>query len=57
MSLSDASQLCATTPASELDLADFGAIRRDAIADLVILDRDLRVERTYIAGRLVYSAK
>ncbi len=57
VSLSDASQLCATTPASELGLADLGAIGKGAIADLVVLDRDFRVEQTYIAGRLVYSTK
>jgi N-acetylglucosamine-6-phosphate deacetylase len=53
--LHDAAQLCATTPALELGLADLGSITKGAIADLVVLDRDLRVKQTYIAGQLIYS--
>ena len=55
LSLNDAAQLCATTPASELGLTDTGTLTKGAIADLVVLDRDLTVKQTYIAGRLVYS--
>jgi len=55
LSLNDAAQLCATTPASELGLTDTGALTKGAIADLVVLDRDLTVKHTYIAGTLVYS--
>jgi N-acetylglucosamine-6-phosphate deacetylase len=47
--------MCATTPASELGLQDLGSLKKGAIADLVVLDRQLRVKDTYIAGRLVYS--
>jgi N-acetylglucosamine-6-phosphate deacetylase len=56
LSLNDAAQLCATTPASELGLTDTGSIIKGAIADLVVMDRDFTVRRTYVAGRLVYSS-
>ena len=55
LSLNDAAQLCATTPASELGLTDTGAIAKGAIADLVVMDRDFAVTQTYIGGRLVYK--
>jgi N-acetylglucosamine-6-phosphate deacetylase len=55
LSLTDAVQLCATTPASELGLTDRGSLVTGALADLVVLDRDLIVKRTYISGRLVYG--
>ena len=55
LSLNDAAQLCATTPASELGLKDIGTLRKGAIADLVVMDRALKVKQTYVAGRLVYS--
>ena len=44
LSLNDAAQLCATTPAAELGLEDTGTITKGAIADLVVLDRDLHRE-------------
>ena len=49
-SLVDAAQMCATTPARELGLNGFGVIAKGAIADLVILDANLQVVETYIAG-------
>ena len=55
LSLNDAAQLCATTPASELGLKDTGVIANGAIADLVVMDRDFIVKQTYVGGRLVYS--
>jgi N-acetylglucosamine-6-phosphate deacetylase len=55
LSLVDASRLCSTTPAAELNLTDLGTITKGAIADLVVLDRDFHVRQTYVAGRLVYS--
>ena len=55
LSLNDAAHLCATTQANELSLANLGTIAKGAIADLVVLDRDLGVKQTYIAGRLVHS--
>src|SRR5580765_325526 len=56
LSPSEASQLCSTTPASALGLHDRGAIVKGAVADLVVLDGELAVKQTYVAGRLTYSA-
>ena len=49
LSLNDAAQLCSTTPASELGLRDTGTLSKGAIADLVVMDRDLNVKQTYVA--------
>ena len=54
VSLTQAAQVCATTPARELGLHGLGVIAPGAIADVVVLDEDLRVVQTYIAGRLAY---
>jgi N-acetylglucosamine-6-phosphate deacetylase len=54
LSLPDAAVVCCTTPARELGLHGFGVLAAGAIADLVVLDRSLRVQRTYIAGRQVH---
>jgi len=56
LSLSAASRLCSTTPAAALALHDRGVIARGAVADLVVLDRELAVKQTYVAGRQAYSA-
>jgi N-acetylglucosamine-6-phosphate deacetylase len=56
LSLSDASRLCSTTPASELGLSGCGVIARGAFADIVVLDRNLTVKQTYIAGQLAFTA-
>lgn len=56
LSLSDAARLCSSTPASELALADTGTIAKGAIADLVVMDRNLNVTQTYVGGRLAYKA-
>jgi N-acetylglucosamine-6-phosphate deacetylase len=56
LSLSDASRLCSTTPAAALGLPGRGAIAKGALADLVVLDRELTVKQTYLSGQLVYSA-
>ena len=53
--LVDAATICATTPARALGLQGFGAITAGAIADLVVMDRDLKVTHTFIAGALVYG--
>ena len=52
----EAAILCLTTPARELGLIGFGMIAQGAAADLVVLDRDYRVERTFIGGEQVYAA-
>lgn len=48
--LADAARMCSTTPAAELGLAETGSIAAGNAADLVVLDADLRVRETYIAG-------
>lgn len=53
-SLVDAAKVCATTPARALGLESRGIIATGAAADVVVLDRDLRVRHTCVAGRLVY---
>ena len=55
LSLVDAAVMCATTPARELGLVGCGMLARDAIADLTVLDADLRVVQTYVGGELAYS--
>jgi N-acetylglucosamine-6-phosphate deacetylase len=56
ISLSEAATVCATTPARALGLQGFGVIAPGAVADLVVLDRDLRVIQTWVAGTLAYEA-
>ena len=53
-SVSDASVMCATTPARELGLKGFGVVAEGGVADIVVLDRQFRVVRTFIAGEEVY---
>jgi N-acetylglucosamine-6-phosphate deacetylase len=55
LSLVDAVTVCSTTPARELVLVGHGVLAADAVADVVVLDRQLSVVQTYIAGQLVYS--
>jgi N-acetylglucosamine-6-phosphate deacetylase len=55
VSLVDAAAVCSTTPARELGLFGYGILAPDAVADLVVLDSNLRVVQTYIAGQLVYA--
>ena len=55
MSLSDAATVCATTPARALGLQGFGLIAPGAVADLAVLDRDLRVVQTWIGGVLAWQ--
>ena len=54
-SLVDAAWMCATTPARELGLQGAGVLVPGALADLVVLDRNLNVVQTYIAGSPVFS--
>jgi N-acetylglucosamine-6-phosphate deacetylase len=49
-SLVDAALMCATNPAGALGLAGHGVIAEGAVADLTVLDRHLRVVRTFVGG-------
>ena len=55
LSLPDAATVCATTPARALGLQGFGVLAPGAIADFTVLDRELRVVQTWIAGTLAYE--
>ncbi|MGH9161691.1 MAG: N-acetylglucosamine-6-phosphate deacetylase [Vicinamibacteraceae bacterium] len=55
-SLLDAARLCATNQAEQLGLSDVGALRVGAGADLTVLDSNLQVRSTYVAGQLAYDA-
>lgn len=55
-SVVSAATMCAATPAAQLGLGDLGRITAGAQADLVVLDRDFRVVRTFIAGAQVWAA-
>jgi N-acetylglucosamine-6-phosphate deacetylase len=55
LSLPDAATVCATTPARALGLQGFGVLAPGAAADFTLLDRDLRVVQTWIAGTLAYD--
>jgi N-acetylglucosamine-6-phosphate deacetylase len=48
--------MCATTPARAVGLKHHGAIVEGHVADLVLLDRELRVVRTFLGGQEVYSS-
>jgi N-acetylglucosamine-6-phosphate deacetylase len=52
----DAATLCSTTPARELGLTNLGIISEGYRADLVVLDRSLKVIHTLIDGQVVFSA-
>ena len=54
-SVSEASALCSATPARELGLAGFGMLAEGGFADVVILNRQYRVVRTFINGEEVYA--
>jgi N-acetylglucosamine-6-phosphate deacetylase len=53
--LVDAAMMCATTPARQLGMTGHGVIAEGAIADLVILDREFKVMRTFVGGEEIYS--
>jgi N-acetylglucosamine-6-phosphate deacetylase len=55
--LADAARMCSTTPAAELGLAETGSIAAGNAADLVVLDADLRVRQTYVAGEPAFLVR
>ena len=55
LSLPDAAVACAPTPARALGLQGFGVLAPGAMADFVVLDRELQVAQTWIAGTLAYD--
>jgi N-acetylglucosamine-6-phosphate deacetylase len=50
LSLVEAARLCATTPARALGLHDTGRLAPGLRADVVLLDRDLRLRQTWLGG-------
>lgn len=56
-SVMDAVTMCSTTPARQLGLSDLGRIGEGAQADLVVIDREFRVVRTFVAGGQVWPAR
>ena len=46
----EAARMCATTPATQLGLAEMGRISEGFFADLAVLGPDLRVRQTYVSG-------
>jgi N-acetylglucosamine-6-phosphate deacetylase len=55
LTVSDAARVCATTPAEALGLERVGGIVEGWAADLVLMDGDLRVVATVIAGEMAWS--
>ena len=53
--LVDAATMCATSPARALGLDSHGIIAPGATADFVVLDPDMKVRYTCIAGEMVYA--
>ena len=51
MTLQEAARACSTNPAAAVGLTDAGMIVPGALADLAVLDADLRVVQTYVGGR------
>jgi N-acetylglucosamine-6-phosphate deacetylase len=56
-SLVDAALMCATTPAREVGLQGVGVLVQGALADLVVLDRNLNVTDTYVGGVPAFSRR
>jgi N-acetylglucosamine-6-phosphate deacetylase len=56
-SLVDATVMCSTTPAREMGLQGAGVLVPGALADLVVLDRNLNVVATYVGGCRVWPLK
>jgi N-acetylglucosamine-6-phosphate deacetylase len=55
ISLVDAATICSTTPPASSAWSGHGVLALDAVADLVILDANLTVVQTYLAGQIIYA--
>jgi N-acetylglucosamine-6-phosphate deacetylase len=55
-SVVDAAAMCASTPATQLGLSELGRISAGSQADVVVLDRDFGVVRTFVAGEQMWPA-
>jgi N-acetylglucosamine-6-phosphate deacetylase len=56
-SVVDAATMCSTTPARLLGLTGLGVIAEGAVADVTVLDRGLRIVRTFVDGQQVWAAQ
>jgi N-acetylglucosamine-6-phosphate deacetylase len=52
--LVQAATVCSSTPARALGLKDLGSIAPGCLADLTVLDAELRVRRTFVGGALAW---
>ncbi len=55
ISLSDALRMASAVPAEALGLADRGRLTPGRMADIVVLDSDLRVHTTYVRGEVIFD--
>ncbi|WP_162606008.1 N-acetylglucosamine-6-phosphate deacetylase [Jiangella aurantiaca] len=55
IALSDALRMASTVPAESLGLADRGRLTPGRMADIVVLDAELRVHTTYVRGEIVFD--
>jgi len=55
LTLVDAAIVCSTTPSRVLGLRSSGALVGGATADFVVLDRNLAVVQTYVAGEVAFA--
>ncbi|WP_053206022.1 N-acetylglucosamine-6-phosphate deacetylase [Jiangella muralis] len=55
ISLSDALRMASAVPAESLGLADRGRLTPGRVADIVVLDADLRVRTTYVRGEIIFD--
>jgi len=57
LDLIGAAQMCSTTPARELGLHGHGVIAPGAVADLTVLNANLEVDQTWVAGKLIFQSE
>lgn len=55
VSLSDALRMASAVPAASLGLDDRGRLTPGRVADIVVLDPELRVRTTYVRGEVVFD--